>query len=238
MVTKLGLKDFGLKFWSSSSFNDNCCQDELYSYCDLEYSEYANSLFSINFLFIIYIFRVITCSKVNWKRYLDIHETAMKVTLVNEDYSWYVFNDLRHSIFDEAVTGLSTVYAVENFPHNPKTGENERKMRNLMLIALRTLPKLAFYLAADTWRLNELEQPSANIGEAWENTRKEIQMLRGVNGKGFDFLEDLRITSNKPYLNKYLGTFLQFQLIDFYAGYGIPENGSVFDVVAEDSTFS
>lgn len=235
----MGLKEFGSKFWSSSSFNDDSCENEFYSYCDQEYSEYVLLLFSIcnNVFWVICAFRVVTCSKLNWKRYLDIHETAMEIALINQDYSWYVFNDLRYSIFDEAVKCLSTIYAVETFPHIDKPDVTDLKMRNLLLVALRLLPRLQFYLAADTWRLNELQQPSQNEGETWENTRREIGMIRGVDQEEFDFLDDLRMTSNKPYLSKFLGTFLQFQILAFYASYGIPENGTVFDVIVEDSTF-
>lgn len=242
MVKKLGLKEFGSKFWSSSSFDYNNCEDEVFSYCDQEYSEYVDVclLFNSKVSYHICFFRVLTCSKMNWKRYLDIYETAMEVALANQDYAWNVFSDLRYSIIDEAAKGLATIFAVENFPHVDKTPleANERKMRNLLLVALRVLPKLPFYLAADMWRLTELQELSENQGETWENTRREFQVIQGIDQEEFDFLDDLRIASNRPYLHKFLGTFLQFQLIDFYASYGIPEDGTVFDIIAEDSTFS
>lgn len=150
---------------------------------------------------VIRVFRVLTCSKMSWKRYLDIHENALDIALINQDYSWYAFRDFRYSIFDEGVKSLATVFATENFQQEDnKDDVYERKMKNLLLVALRVFPKLAFYLAADSWRLNELQQSSENLGETWENTRREFQKIQGIDEEDFDILADLHVASNKPYL--------------------------------------
>lgn len=97
------------------------------------------------------------------------------------EYDVYPLPELRGSAFDEAVVGLASFFAVNAMD---RTGVVKRmdvddedkdvyqKEETLLLLtALRVLPKLAFYFAADKWRLTELEAPSGNLGESWENVR-------------------------------------------------------------------
>lgn len=52
-------------------------------------------------------FRVFTCDNINWRRYFEIHESALKMALLNQDYSFCVYKNLRYSVLDEAIAGNS-----------------------------------------------------------------------------------------------------------------------------------
>lgn len=105
----------------------------------------------------------------------------LKILLRNVDYASLPHRSLRFSAIDEALESLGSIMAVNNLPHygilqedafkvEDKATYNDR-MSALLLIALRILPKLPYYLAVDTWRLEELEFPSLNITQSWWNTR-------------------------------------------------------------------
>lgn len=134
----------------------------------------------VNLCKLIYLtfLRVLTCNKLDWNKYLNAHESAMRVILNNKDYVALMRMKLRYSMFDEAVTSLSSIFAMEYLPMNsilPKDifneygedGNNNNKMTALLLLAMRILPKLPYYLIADKWRLDELEYESDNLTSSW-----------------------------------------------------------------------
>lgn len=101
--------------------------------------------------------------------------------LVNHDYYSLPRRHLRYSAIDEALESLGPLLAVNNLPRykfinesflNDYTDETySTRMTALLLVALRTLPKLPFYLAADRWRLNELRFGSNDVPGSWWTTR-------------------------------------------------------------------
>lgn len=140
---------------------------------------------------------------------MDAFEVAIDVALRNMDYLNLARSDLRYCVVDEAVKGLGSVLGVKNLrnkvwgrslfeKHDSDLQNND--MTELLLIALRVLPKLPFYLAADKWRLQLLENGFSDMEKQWWNFRKEYQGVAGVFNNESDFLSDPFITSNKPYL--------------------------------------
>lgn len=126
------------------------------------------------------VFRILTCQKLKWNEFLNIHETAINVALRNVDYNSLARRDLRYSALDEALQNLGSVLAINNLPFNnfiPKDAfKNEEDTYNykntaLLLVALRFLPKLPYYLLADTWRLDELSFSYGNTTENWWEKR-------------------------------------------------------------------
>uniref|UniRef100_V5GKK7 Angiotensin-converting enzyme n=1 Tax=Anoplophora glabripennis TaxID=217634 RepID=V5GKK7_ANOGL len=184
-ATSLGT--LGEKFWNNSRFNMTYCEPHIFSFCADEYSE------------------VYDCDEPSWVTYLDAHETAFRIALRNQDYSSLMRQNLRYSGVDEAIAALGPLFAIESMHyHGIKTvadvTDESVKMTKLLLVALRFLPQLPYYLAADEWRLQELDVPSANVAAYWWKVRNEYQGIKSVSGAERDFLRDEYITSNKPYI--------------------------------------
>lgn len=85
--------------------------------------------------------------------------------------------ELRFSFVEEAVESFGSMVAIhdlayadfiEKDAYNENT-DNQNTAR--LLLALHVLPKMAYYLSVDTWRLNELEYPTENIVKSWWDTR-------------------------------------------------------------------
>lgn len=101
--------------------------------------------------------------------------------LVNHDYNSLARRGLRYSAVDEALENLGSIVAINNLHHykfingnifNDYSDETyDTRMTALLLVALRTLPKLPYYLAADKWRLSELQSASNNVEGEWWNVR-------------------------------------------------------------------
>lgn len=77
---------------------------------------------------------------------------------------------------------MGTVFAMDNLYsegilEQKDFSENEKIMK-LLMVALRVLPKLSYYLAADTWRIQELQNQTENFGESWENIRCVINKIK------------------------------------------------------------
>jgi hypothetical protein len=129
---------------------------------------------------------LLACDKTSWVAYLDAFEVAIDVALRNSDYLNLPLSNLRYSVVDDAVAGLGSVLAIKNmrykgvwdkslFPQNG-TDADPNKMTQLLLIALRVLPKLPYYLAADKWRLHLLENGFDNMNEEWWRFRLVPQL--------------------------------------------------------------
>jgi hypothetical protein len=154
---------------------------------------------------------LLACDKTSWVAYLDAFEVAIDVALRNSDYLNLPLSNLRYSVVDDAVAGLGSVLAIKNmrykgvwdkslFPQNG-TDADPNKMTQLLLIALRVLPKLPYYLAADKWRLHLLENGFDNMNEEWWRFRliPEFNIFFGFDfvnfvGKSFKVWREFQTT--------------------------------------------
>lgn len=84
--------------------------------------------------------------------------------------------------------------------------------------------------------------------------RREIQGFKGVSEEAYDFLSDGYITTNTPYLrlvvrlkklfamlilflfSKFLGIFLQFNIIDYFKTYYNDGSESLYRTISSDAT--
>lgn len=227
MITKLGLDPLPSQFWKQSWFNSSC-PAHVVNYCNEGEA------------------RVITCNLTGWPQYVDAYETVMRVKHIQlaAEENTFIFSDNSHySAIYEAVTGLSVLLATSPLylqqlgvltSENIQQGSVEHTEASLLLlVALQTLPKLPYYLAADQWRLEVLNSNLTNVTElndSWRRFRTDMQMISvpTTDEMIFDFLSDPYITSNKPYLGKFFGIILQFQLLEKVLG--AEEDSSEVDV--------
>ena len=98
---------------------------------------------------------------------------------------WRLIGDnrpgLHHvSIIDEAIVGLGEILAINNLPYYDLLVEDvftndenatENRMGALLMLALKVLPRLPYYLAADFWRLNILENNESELAQSWWEMR-------------------------------------------------------------------
>ncbi|XP_018332403.1 angiotensin-converting enzyme-related protein [Agrilus planipennis] len=230
MTKSVGLSGLGKGFWRNSTFNSTNCNTVLFVYCSEQFTEIS------------------TCSNISWKSYLKAHEVAMEIALNNMDYDSLPRRNLRYSAADEALIGLSSILAVNNLPLygilepdalKVKDENYNQRMTALLLTALQVLPRLAYYVAAEKWRTELIQNQNGlvNLGEEWWKKRKEIQGVVGVTNAENDYLRDLYITKNQPYLSKILGIFLQFQLYDYYYKSQIDPEQNLATSIGEDMNF-
>lgn len=217
MITKLGLDPLPSKFWEQSWFNSSC-PAHVVNYCDNGEA------------------RVITCNLTGWPQYVDAYETVMKVKriqLAAEENTFIVRDNSHYSAIYESVTGVSALLATSPWylqqlgvltsKNNQQESAELTEASVLLLVALQTLPKLPYYLAADLWRLEVLSSNLTNVTElndSWRRFRRNMQMVSvpATDETIFDFLSDPYIMSNKPYLGKFCGIILQFQLLEKVLG--------------------
>lgn len=218
----MGLGPLGDKFWENSRFNTSTlCGPEIMEFCGSGYTEIA------------------VCNKLTWKAYLDAHETALKVALNNIDYDGLTRHKLRFSGIDSAVETLGSIIAVDSLSYHgileqdAFEGNNSASMTKLLLTAVRVMPRLVYYLMADKWRLGEIKPTDENVMERYWKFRKTYTGIRGWNNKEAEFLHDPYITANRPYISKFFGTLVAFQLLDYYKERS--ESYSVEDIRTEGS---
>lgn len=111
--------------------------------------------------------------------YLNSLETALKVALNNFDYTSLPREHLRFCAIDDAVQKLGSILAISRLENDgiiaSKSEDNEAfKMTKLLLVALRVMPRLAYSLMADKWRLEALEQNSTDLAASWWKYRSEL----------------------------------------------------------------
>jgi len=155
------------------------------------------------------------------------------IQLAAEENAFMLRDNSHYSAIYESVTGLSALLATSPFylrqlgmltsKNNQQGSVDHTEASLLLLVALQTLPKLPYYLAADQWRLEVLNSNMTTVtelNESWRRYRKDMQMisLPTTDEMIFDFLADPYITSNKPYLGKFFGILLQFQLLEKVLG--------------------
>ncbi|KAK5637846.1 hypothetical protein RI129_000157 [Pyrocoelia pectoralis] len=225
---KLGLGALGKQFWKKSNFSQSNCKLHLFSNCAEKYTE------------------ILTCDKVDLTLFMDIHESAIDIVLRNQDYSSLARRELRFSAVDEALRGLGSIIALDSLSEYGFMSEeswtnyhdqNDRKNMELIIHALRVLPKLPYYLLSDVTRLDHLESRQEIFTEAWWRNRMKLQGVQGISNEEVDYLGDPFITLNKPRLSEYLGIFLQFQLLDYYKKYYYFENGNIATFIKNDENF-
>ncbi|XP_068623764.1 angiotensin-converting enzyme-like [Battus philenor] len=174
--------------------------------------------------------KFITCEDVSLGNYIETHEAATKIKykLISASHSnnTYVLREAtRYSAIYEAIPGFiallslnphtldrAKLYPLERFNHNP----NHHRLVLQLIIALRDLPKLNYYIAADEWRLKVLmgDIPPAKAATSWSEFRQNFSMLETSNK---DFLGDSYTLFNKPFIGKFMGIILKYQIYQSFA---------------------
>ncbi|XP_011300357.1 angiotensin-converting enzyme-like isoform X2 [Fopius arisanus] len=129
----------------------------------------------------------------------------------------------RYSALDSAmeelfgVLSMSRAWLLSLNLVNETDDQDEVRVVSLMMTALDVLPRMAYYLGADLWRLHVIQNKSLTPGEltvAWWEYREKYEGISTVDTSVPTFLDDEFIISNKPYLSKFLGILLGFQIYE------------------------
>ncbi|XP_061385352.1 angiotensin-converting enzyme-like [Danaus plexippus] len=174
--------------------------------------------------------RFVSCKDVSIQNYMDAHETAMKIkykitTGLHSNNTYVLREAPRYSAIYEAVPGFVSLlslnphtleraglYPLNRFNYN----QNHNRLVLQLIIALRDLPKLNYYIAADEWRLDVLmgKIPYHKINESWSEFRKNFSLIESSNS---DILGSAHVLSNKPYIGNFLGLILKYQVYQSFA---------------------
>nr|XP_003703938.1 PREDICTED: angiotensin-converting enzyme-like [Megachile rotundata]XP_012142021.1 PREDICTED: angiotensin-converting enzyme-like [Megachile rotundata]XP_012142022.1 PREDICTED: angiotensin-converting enzyme-like [Megachile rotundata] len=195
------------EFWEKSDFNKQC-PSKLINFCK------EGSL------------RVSTCFDPTISNVLSAYKNVGKVIFNQMSIETIpVLNTAnRYSALEEGLSELFGILAASpawlNYTQvmNDSADNNERLIVSLMITALNVLPSLAYYMAADMWRINAINEGIKDPEELISSWWKHRQEYEGLNSNGTNvptFLNDDYITSNKPYLPKFAGTLLAFQFYEF-----------------------
>ncbi|XP_066995373.2 angiotensin-converting enzyme [Anabrus simplex] len=218
-MNEIGLQKLPERFWKGVHFNGTC-PPKTVRFCDDEGTVKFTS-----------------CSEIGWIEYLDAHEVVATVVLnhlaVNNN-KHILRQTNRYSALMDAIPGVVSLLAASParlnqlnlLPKNTNTNtdydeyggySDHQNPAVLLLVALRTLPRLPYYLAADKWRLDMLANNATNTS-SWSKFRAEYQMIKADDDEGdISFLSDPHLLSNRPYLSKFFATVLQFQLLDYFS---------------------
>ncbi|XP_025987532.2 angiotensin-converting enzyme 2 isoform X2 [Solenopsis invicta] len=195
------------EFWDESEFNQSC-PSRLLNFCRDG------------------TMRVSTCSKATMSNFLTAYEDVGKV-LFNQiaiENTPVLDTVNRYSGLEE---GISTIFGILSgspawLNHtglmNSTEDNEERMIVSLMITALNVLPRLAYYYAADLWRLNAIQEniiDPTDLVTSWWTYREEYEGISSVDTDIPTFMDDSYIIRNKPYLPKILGTLLAFQLYEY-----------------------
>ncbi|XP_045496861.1 inactive angiotensin-converting enzyme-related protein-like [Colias croceus] len=192
--------------------------------------------------------KYVTCKDVSIPNYMEAHEVAMKIKykLIAATHSnnTYILREApRYSAIYEAIPGFVSLlsmnphtldraglYSLDRFNYNP----NYHRLVLQLIIALRDLPKLNFYIAADEWRLQLLmgKIPFAKIGDSWSEFRKNFSLIESSN---IDVLGDPYVVSNKPYIGKFMGLILKYQVYQSFAEELMSDDGDLVTHVADNN---
>ncbi|XP_014368466.2 angiotensin-converting enzyme [Papilio machaon] len=174
--------------------------------------------------------RFVTCGDVSLVNYIEAHEAVTKlkykITSALHSNNTYVLREAtRYSAIYEAIPGFisllslnphtldrAKLYPLERFNYNP----NYHRLVLQLIIALRDLPKLNYYIAADEWRLKVLTGtiPSSKVAASWKEFRANFSMLETSNK---DILGDSYVLFNKPFVGKFMGIILKYQIYQSFA---------------------
>ncbi|XP_063216656.1 angiotensin-converting enzyme-like isoform X2 [Bacillus rossius redtenbacheri] len=223
LVQSMGFEELGKGFWEESRFNATC-HSRAVEFCSSGRT------------------RVITCNRTAWAQYMEAHEIVMRAVrrqvIIQQQYTF--MNPNHQSAAHEAVVGLlplvaATPASLQRTGLLP-AGEGDLVPLRL-LVALRILPRLPAHLAADLWRLELLSSgDNATVQEAaglWGRYRQNFSRVGAPkNHSEWDLELDELTTTNRPYLAKFAGTFLQFQMLELFENKTV--NGSTLVKVIQE----
>ncbi|XP_047345333.1 angiotensin-converting enzyme 2-like isoform X1 [Vespa velutina] len=129
----------------------------------------------------------------------------------------------RYSVLEEALSELFGILSVSpvwlqrnHLIYN--ISDTDQKIVSLMITALDVLPRLAYYISADIWRINAIENnitDSTELIKSWWKHKLEFEGISEPESMNTPtFLNDEYITNNKPYLSKFAGILLAFQIYE------------------------
>ncbi|XP_046476577.1 angiotensin-converting enzyme 2 isoform X2 [Neodiprion pinetum] len=196
-------------FWENSRFNQSCVTRFL-NFC------YKGT-------------RVTTCHHASLTNFLTAHKVVAKVLtsqmgLVGIEKLPFLNSANRYSGFEEGISELFSILSVSPAQLQTlglvsnDTDTDHSQITSLMITALDVLPRLAYYISADVWRINVIKngtfEPKVLL-ETWWQYRKQYEGVTSDHTDIPTFLDDEFIASNKPYLSKFLGTLLGFQIYEY-----------------------
>ncbi|XP_043265604.1 angiotensin-converting enzyme-like [Colletes gigas] len=190
-------------FWDRSQFNRQC-PSKLINFCKEG------------------IMRVSTCFEPTISNFLSAHKDIGKILYNQMSVETIpVLNTAnRYSALEIGVSELFGILAASpawlKYTHimDNSTDNDQHLIVSLMITALNTLPRLAYYMSLDMWRINVIETGITNPEDLVSSWWKYRQEYEGLSSDGIEtptFLDDDYVTSNKPYLPKLAGTILAFQ---------------------------
>ncbi|XP_072949997.1 angiotensin-converting enzyme-like protein Ace3 [Epargyreus clarus] len=174
--------------------------------------------------------RFVTCKDISIENYMEAHEILMKIkykmiTALHSNNTYVLREASRYSAIYEAIPGFASLlslnphtlnrvglYPLDRFNYNP----NHHRLVLQLIIALRDLPKLNYFMAADEWRLNVLmgRIPPSSIGSSWSEFRRNFSLIETSDS---DILGDPYVIFNKPYIGKFMGLILKYQIYQSFA---------------------
>ncbi|XP_046744536.1 angiotensin-converting enzyme 2-like [Diprion similis] len=196
-------------FWENSRFNQSC-STQLLNFCDRGT-------------------RVTTCHQASLTNFLTAHKVVAKVLtsqigLASIENSPFLNSANRYSGLEEGISELFSILSVSPEQLHTlglitnDTDTDHSQITSLMITALDVLPRLAYYISADLWRINMIKngtfEPKVLL-DSWWQYRKQYEGVTTDHTDIPTFLDDEFITSNKPYLPKFLGTLLAFQIYEY-----------------------
>ncbi|KAF9791732.1 hypothetical protein SFRURICE_020131, partial [Spodoptera frugiperda] len=229
LIKELNLGDADPDIWTESVFNSTC-PPTLVDWCK------PNKV------------RAITCKDVSIANFIEAHEAVMKIvykqTINLHSNNTYILREAsRYSAVYEAIPGFVSLlsvnphalskaglFPVELFNYNA----NHHRLVLQLIMALRDLPKLNFYLAADEWRIKVLMGaiPYAKIPSSWSDFRKNFSNIETADS---DFLGDPYMMFNKPFIGKFMGLILKYQIYQSFAEELISDDSDLIQHVAENN---
>ncbi|XP_044729706.1 angiotensin-converting enzyme-like [Chrysoperla carnea] len=232
LTNNMGLMNYNEQFWKNSRFNSRC-PTSILNFCQSGNIE------------------VVTCNETSLSKFIEANGIGLHIShsqLTGEDennLSYSIRNPNRYSALTEGIKEIGHLLSIH--PSNLHTQEivylhefdiySEKYHANetlLLLHALRILPRLAYYISADEWRLQVLENDTNDID--WWNLRQQYQRVTG-NGNTSDYLYDLNLLHNSPYISKFLGVILQFQILDYFQTENEDEKSDIIEKLKENSNF-
>ncbi|XP_053978934.1 angiotensin-converting enzyme-like [Hylaeus volcanicus] len=194
-------------FWDNSYFNKQC-PSKLINFCKDG------------------ITRVSTCFEPTVSNFLSAHKNIGTIVLnqMSAEMMPVLNTANRYSALEVGVSELFGILAASpawlNYTRivDNSTDNEQLSIVSLMITALDTLPRLAYYMSADRWRINAINNGITNsedLVSSWWKCRQEYE---GLNSNGTEpptFLNDDYITNNRPYLSKLTGTILAFQFYEY-----------------------
>ncbi|XP_059056502.1 angiotensin-converting enzyme-like [Achroia grisella] len=229
LIEELKLGELEADLWTDSIFNSTC-PPVLLDWCK------PNKV------------RIVSCKDVSLVNYVDAHEAAMKmkykeIAAVHSNNTYILREAPRYSATFEAIPGFisllalnphalnrSGLFPLDVFSYNA----NHHRLVLQLITALQDLPKLNFYLAADEWRLKVLMGliPYSKIPSSWSEFRKEFSLLETSD---IDLLGDPYILFNKPFIGKFMGLILKYQIYHSFADELISDEHDLVNHVSENN---